>query len=132
MIYNMDFYRNNDINNFDLKSSINILNNPNSFQINRSNFDIYKRSFKKLQSLLAEIMSVITLLIDIGRQLSIIFGSKMISKEIIRSFININKEYKFNQTNENLNLALNNEEHKNIFSSERNKIKPDLNENEKI
>ena len=44
--------------------------------INKSNFDNYKRSYQKLQSLLAEITSVINLLFEIGRQISNFIGGK--------------------------------------------------------
>jgi len=46
------------------------------FGINKSNFDNYKRSYQRLQSLLAEIISVINLLFEVGRQISNILGGK--------------------------------------------------------
>ena len=38
--------------------------------LNKSNYDNYKRTYQRLQSLLAEIMSVISLLFEIGRSSS--------------------------------------------------------------
>ena len=46
------------------------------FSLNKSNYDNYKRTYQRLQSLLAEIMSVISLVFEIGRQLSAIFCEK--------------------------------------------------------
>ena len=40
------------------------------FGINKSNFDHYRRIYQKLQSLLADVMSVVSLLFEIGRQVS--------------------------------------------------------------
>ena len=37
------------------------------FSLNKSNYDNYKRTYQRLQSLLAEIMSVISLVFEIGR-----------------------------------------------------------------
>ena len=56
--------------------------------INKSNFDNYKRSYQKLQSLLAEITSVINLLFEVGRQILNIFGGKKLSLSIIEYLVN--------------------------------------------
>ena len=63
------------------------------FAINKSNFDNYKRSYQRLQSLLAEIMSVINLLFEIGRQLLNVLGDKKMSLNIIEYLINKNNLY---------------------------------------
>ena len=60
------------------------------FEINKSNFDNYKRSYQKLQSLLAEITSVINLLLEVGRQISNILGDKKMSLSIIDYLVNKN------------------------------------------
>ena len=39
-------------------------------EINKSHFDYYSRTYKRLQALLAEVMSVVSLLLEIGRQIS--------------------------------------------------------------
>jgi len=61
--------------------------------INKSNFDNYKRSYQRLQSLLAEIMSVINLLFEIGRQLANFLGDRKMSLNIIEFLINKNNLY---------------------------------------
>ena len=58
------------------------------FGINKSNFDNYKRSYQRLQSLLAEITSVINLLFEVGRQISNILGGKKMSLSIIEYLVN--------------------------------------------
>ena len=63
------------------------------FAINKSNFDNYKRTYQRLQSLLAEIMSVVNLLFEIGRQLSNFLGDKKMSLNIIEYLINKNTLY---------------------------------------
>ena len=60
------------------------------FEINKSNFDNYKRSYQKLQSLLAEITSVINLLLEVGRQISNILGDKKMSLSIIEYLVDKN------------------------------------------
>ena len=52
-------------------------------EINKSSFDNYKRSYQKLQSLLAEITSVINLLFQIGIQVSFFLGDKKMGLSII-------------------------------------------------
>ena len=61
------------------------------FRINQSYYDSYKRVYQRLQSLLAEIMSVVNLLFEIGRQLSNILCNKKMSKDIIEHLLNKNK-----------------------------------------
>ena len=43
------------------------------FSINRANYDNYKRSYQKIPSLLAEIMSVISIIFEIGKIISMFF-----------------------------------------------------------
>ena len=61
------------------------------FRINQSYYDSYKRVYQRLQSLLAEIMSVVNLLFEIGRQLSNILCNKKMTKDIIEHLLNKNK-----------------------------------------
>ena len=58
------------------------------FGINKSNFDNYKRNYQKLQSLLAEIMSVINLFFEVGRQISNFIGGKKMSLSILEYLVN--------------------------------------------
>ena len=83
--------------------------------INKSHFDNYKRSYKKIQSLLAEIMSVISLLFQIGAQICIFLCKKKMSKDIIFNLINNNiyrnRRMKLSLPNKKINAL--NTEHKN-------------------
>ena len=63
------------------------------FSLNKSNYDNYKRTYQRLQSLLAEIMSVISLLFEISRQLSAFLCQKGMSKDIIETLINRDKKH---------------------------------------
>ena len=111
--------------------SINLNNNTNKdnligsikIEINQSNFDNYKRSYKKFQALLAEIMSVISLLLEIGRQISIILCDKKMSKDIIFNLINNNNESNMKKqlSLPNAKISLFNTEHKklNIINERR-------------
>ena len=90
--------------------------------ISQSNFDNYKRNYKRLQTLLAEIMSVFSLLYEIGRQLSIILNQKKMFKDIFEIILN-------NNYNEN-NISLSYNHNKNIkikkylFNSKKKEIAP--------
>ena len=102
-------YLNNDTDKDSIIGSITI-------EINKSNFDNYKRSYKKLQTLLAEVMSVISLLFQIGGQISIFLCEKKMSKDIIFNLLNDNiennREKKLNLVNTKINIL--NTDHKNI------------------
>ena len=91
------------------------------FEMNKSYYDNYKRTYSRLQSLLADVMSVVNLLFEIGKQISIILCEKNMSKDIIQNILNeyeknkLNNEYKINKKIKNKNET-----------SERNKIKNEL------
>ena len=72
----------------DLKKENNSHMGTITFNINQSYFDYYKRGYQKLQSLLAEIMSVINLIFQIGSLIIYILIDKKMSKDIIISLIN--------------------------------------------
>ena len=72
----------------DLKTENNSHMGTITFNINQSYFDYYKRGYQKLQSLLAEIMSVINLIFQIGSLIIYILIDKKMSKDIIISLIN--------------------------------------------
>ena len=93
------------------------------FEINKSNFDNYKRNYQKLQSLLAEIMSVINLFFQVGRQIINIFGGKKISLSIIEYLVN--KDTLHTKKNENKKVFI---KDKNNESSIR-KIKSEIFDN---
>ena len=90
-------------------------------EINKSSFDNYKRSYQKLQSLLAEITSVINLLFQIGSQISFFLGDKKMGLSIIEYLSNKNTL----NTNKN-KITINKE--KKYESSERKEI-PELSDN---
>lgn len=83
-------------NSYDLNNDLNKLNYSNigviSFNINKSYYDNYKRGYQKLQSLLAEIMSVINLIFQIGSLIIYILIDKKMSKDIIINLINRNSK----------------------------------------
>ena len=56
--------------------------------INKSNFDNYKRTYQRFQSLLAEIMSISSLLFEIEIQISNILGDKKMSIDIMDYILN--------------------------------------------
>ena len=89
----MTSYRNKRDNN-KLIQNFEEVNNSNSIigtievAINKSNFDNYKRTYQRLQSLLAEVMSVCSLLFEIGIQISNIIGDKKMSIDIMDYILN--------------------------------------------
>ena len=89
--------------NYDLKYDLETLNSSRigtiTFGINKLYFDNYKRSYQKLQSLLAEVMSVISLLIEIGQILSSILCEKKMSTDIIDNLLNEEKPFETNNNN---------------------------------
>ena len=73
------------------------------FEISKVNFDSYKRSYSRLQSLLAEVMSVINLLFGIGKTVTEILLKRKMSKDIVKYFISKNLMYKISSENEKIN-----------------------------
>ena len=84
-------------------------------QISKVNFDSYKRSYSRLQSLLAEVMSVISLLFSIGEILTKILIKRKISRDIVNFLISKNLMYEINSDNEEIS---NNQKYQNIEDSE--------------
>ena len=122
-----NFYKNiRDNYNFkeDIKKSNEITIGNIDFQINKSYYDNYRRTYSRLQTLLAEVTSVISLIFEIGRQLSIILFEKKMKKDIIKSFI---AKKEISQNNKKIHLQKNNEND----ISERKKIKEKINKKEK-
>ena len=78
--------------NYDLHKNSENLNTSRigtiTLQINKSNYDNYLRTYPRLQSLLADVMSVINLLLEIGRILSNFLCTKKMSNDIIRNLLN--------------------------------------------
>ena len=102
------------------------------FEINKPNFDHYVRTYQKIQSLLAEIMSVISLLFEIGSQISFFLLDKKMSKDIIRYVFYKDseiKERKLSAYNFNLNKIF--EDNKDV-DIEKNKLKKDINKSNNV
>jgi len=118
--------------NFDLKNDTdkdNIIGSI-TIEINQSNFDSYKRSYKKFQALLAEVMSVISLLFQIGEQVSIVLCDKKMSKDIIFNLINNNiKNNKKKLSIPNTKINILNTEHKNADIINKKKINQNSSKN---
>ena len=76
------------------------------FSINRANYDSYHRTYQRLQALLAEIMSVISLLFEIGNLIANIFCEKNMKKDIIKYLISKDKKPSENQKNFSVNKII--------------------------
>ena len=91
----MSYYR-NILENYNLENNFKKYNNSRigtiTFSINKSNYDNYKRNYPKIQTLLAEVMSVVSLLFEIGRQIANILFKKKMSNDIINNLINNGKK----------------------------------------
>jgi hypothetical protein len=66
-----------------------------NFKMNRTNYDLYKRTFVKFQSFLADVMSLINLLIAISKVITEFLLYKKMHKDIIK-YILSNKDIKEN------------------------------------
>ena len=128
---NIDFVRTKSINKEEYFKNENIsLIGAIEFNFNKSNFDRYKRSYQKLPSLLAEIMSVISLLLAIGKQISLLLCEKNMSYDIIDNLLNKNenKKYILRHPNFRIKNIIFNDLKKESFISEKEKIKNELSE----
>ena len=94
------------------------------FGINKANFDNYKRSYKKLQALLAEIMSVLSIIFEVARQILYFLNHKTISKEIIRYIFYEDNNHISTEQNHNINLLKVKGDNKIILN--KNEIKIEL------
>jgi len=109
-----------------------------SFKINKSNYDYYNRSYKKLQSLLPEILSLINLVLEIARYISDYLCKKVMSKDIMISLLDNEKNYITNKHHQEIIKILFKNKERNMKSSERREIKneiidkPDNTHNQKI
>ena len=103
-----------------------------TFQQSENNYSHYKRSYKKIQSLLADIMSVINILIIVGKTISNILLQKKMNKDIIKSLLNRNiyneiKEHSLIENNKKTKKLFNNI-NKRVINSERKDINKDITE----
>ena len=98
------------------------------FRINPDNYDFYRRSFEKFQSFLADVMSLINLLITISKVVSDFLLNKKMNKDIIRNILTIKEE---KENNSELKNTFNKEKaiHQ-MFESENNKKENNILETE--
>jgi hypothetical protein len=66
------------------------------FNINKANYDLYKRSYKRIQSYFSEIMSVVNIMVGIGRFLIYYILDKKMSVDIVEYILS---KSKFEQKN---------------------------------
>ena len=113
--------------NYDIEKHLEENNKVNigaiEFSLNKSNYDNYKRTYQRIQSLLAEIMSVISLLFEIGRQLSAFLCQKSMSKDIIETLINRDKKHILRVQSYRINKLCKTSENNNTTSIERKNTK---------
>ena len=121
------YYKDNQVD-YDLKKNFIKYNSSQvgtiRFNLNKSNYDFYRRTYKKIQALLAEIMSVISLLFEIGRQILSFLNEKKMSVDIIRALFKIdNKKRKYKHQNFDDRIQIVPEKINNSFKSlEKNSI----------
>ena len=115
--------------NYDLQKDLENNNISNigsiTFEINKANYDYYKRIYQRFQSLLAEIMSVINLVFEVGRQISFFLCNKKMSTNIIRTLLDKENYYILNQNNNKKN-NLHKSQEENKLSSDRKIINNEL------
>ena len=121
------YYKDNQVD-YDLKKNFIKYNSSQigtiRFNLNKSNYDFYRRSYKKIQTLLAEIMSIVSLLFEIGRQILSFLNEKKMSVDIIRELFKIdNKKRKYKHQNFDDMIQIVPEKINNSFKSlEKNSI----------
>ena len=99
-----------------------------NFKMNQLNYDLYKRTYIKFNSFLANVMSVLNVIVIISKQISYFLLNKKMSKDIVRNIITINED------NENKKNKLNKVKsfkdiQRNKTISERKYISPDSEDN---
>ena len=93
-------------------------------EISKVNFDYYKRSYPRMQSLLAEVMSVISLVFGVFNFLTDILLNKKMSKDITKVLLYKADINKFKNEEKNNNQDLNkNQENIEIVHESKRKIK---------
>ena len=122
--------------NYNLQKDIENMNYSNigsiKFVINKSNYDNYKRSYQRIQSLLAEIMSVISILFEIGRQIALFLCNKKMSKDIIRYILSKDEENYLIRQNNNINLIKKQDNTNSKIMSDKREINNELKDNTNV
>ena len=141
----MNYYKDNK-ENYDLNKNF-IENNSSkigtiSLVLNKSNYDLYRRTYKKLQALLAEIMSIVSLLLEIGTQILAFINEKKMNIEIISKLFEVENQRRKNIFNDGDKIKITDDKlNKSFKLSEKNSIciksmdnidKDNVNKTEKI
>ena len=82
----IDFYQIDE--KFDFENNEDIKIGEIIFQINKANFDNYKRSYQKIQSLITDVTTIVNLLFSIGRFITNIALIKKMNKDILKTILN--------------------------------------------
>ena len=108
------------------------------FKMNSANYDFYRRKYEKFQSFVADVSSLINLLITISQVISEFLLSKKMNKDIIRYILTTNNKMKKNtsekQTSFNgskLNEIIENDKKSQSLSSEKKVMDINILENQK-
>jgi len=101
------------------------------FRLSENNYPHYKRSYQKIPSLLADIMSIMNILIGAGKLISNILLQKKMNKDIVKSLLNRNicneiKEHSLTENNRKKKLF--NDLNKRVINSERKDINKSIKE----
>ena len=107
-----------------------------SFNINKLDYDLYIRKYQRIQSLLADIMSIINLTIVIGKFIGNILLNKLMARDILINIIDNNYNKKKNETGNDCKikkkLNYSDIKEKNKFNLEHTNIKSNISDIEKI
>ena len=134
----LNYYKNNQ-KNYDLQNDFIQYNSSTigtiSFVLNKSNYDLYRRTYKKLQALLAEIMSIVSLLFQIGGQIVAFINEKKMNIDIVSQLFNFEDEKRKYKSKYKDRVKVTSEKLNNSFKlSEKNSIciQPSDNINDEI
>ena len=101
-----------------------------SFNINKLDYDLYIRKYQRIQSLLADIMSIINLTIVIGKFIGNILLNKLMARDILINIIDNNYNKKKNETGNDCKikkkLNYSDIKEKNKFNLEHTNIKSNI------
>ena len=108
-----------------------------SFNINKLDYDLYIRKYRRIQSFLADIMSIINLTVVIGKFIGNILLNKLMARDILINIIdnnynNRNKNETGNDCKIKKKLNYSDIKEKNKFNLEHTNIKSNISDIEKI
>ena len=97
---NMDYFKKKQEDNYLNKNSTKI--GSIKLEFNNSNYDYYRRTYKRVQALIAEMVSVVGLLFDIGGLILEFLNNKKMSVDVIYKLIKVNNKNRLNKMYNNL------------------------------